>query len=35
LNHAATWPVNGEFIQYGDITDVMGGSRLDAHPCKC
>jgi len=32
LSHAAVWPYGGALIEYGDITDVMGGSRLDAHP---
>ncbi len=26
LNHAATWPANGAFTEYGDETDVMGSS---------
>jgi hypothetical protein len=26
LNHAATWPANDAFKEYGDLTDVMGDS---------
>ena len=32
LNHAATWPANDAFVEYGDTTDVMGSSRPDQHP---
>jgi hypothetical protein len=34
LMHAASWPIDGNFTEYGDTTDVMGSrsSRPDSYP---